>query len=86
VSQILATRSIPENKKLLELIEQHAANTQCEAQIMVADHKYGTQALLKDAFAAHMVLVRARIQRLWFDEPKSKKIHFSGDKQRITNE
>ena len=47
MSQILATRSIPENKKLLELIEQHAANTQCEAQIMVADHKYGTQALLK---------------------------------------
>jgi DNA mismatch repair ATPase MutL len=55
VSQILATRSIAENKKLLELIEQHAANTQCEAQIMVADHKYGTQPLLKDALAAHMV-------------------------------
>jgi len=34
--------SIAENKKLMELIEQHEKNTQCETQIVVADHKYGT--------------------------------------------
>ena len=34
--------SIAENKKLLELIEQHEANTDTQVQIAVADHKYGT--------------------------------------------
>jgi len=35
--------SIAENKKLLELIEQHEANTGSKAATAVADHKYGTQ-------------------------------------------
>ena len=34
--------SIAENKKLLELIDQHEKNTSCAAQTVVADHKYGT--------------------------------------------
>src|SRR3989440_233642 len=34
--------SIAENKKLLGLIDQHESNTRCQAQIVVADHKYGT--------------------------------------------
>src|SRR5207245_2994854 len=35
--------SIPENKKLLELIEQHEKNTVSHVEVAVADHKYGTQ-------------------------------------------
>lgn len=35
--------SIAENKKLMDLIEQHEANTGCKAETAVADHKYGTQ-------------------------------------------
>jgi transposase len=34
--------SIAENKKLLDLIDQHERNTRCEVQTVVADHKYGT--------------------------------------------
>ena len=34
--------SIAENKKLMELIDQHESNTRCQAEIVVADHKYGT--------------------------------------------
>ena len=34
--------SIAENKKLLELIEQHETNTRHRVEIAVADHKYGT--------------------------------------------
>jgi transposase len=34
--------SIAENKKLMDLLEQHESNTRCAAQIVVADHKYGT--------------------------------------------
>jgi transposase len=35
--------SIAENKKLLDLIDQHESNTRAQVQIVVADHKYGTQ-------------------------------------------
>src|SRR5438067_9091516 len=35
--------SIPENKKLLGLIEQHEKNTVSHVEVAVADHKYGTQ-------------------------------------------
>ena len=34
--------SIAENKKLMELIDQHESNTRCQVQTVVADHKYGT--------------------------------------------
>lgn len=34
--------SIAENKKLLDVVQQHERNTQCSAKIVVADHKYGT--------------------------------------------
>src|SRR5437016_7370663 len=34
--------SIAENKKLLELLDQHESNTRCQAQIIIADAKYGT--------------------------------------------
>ena len=34
--------SIAENKKLLDLIDQHENNTRCQVQTVVADHKYGT--------------------------------------------
>ncbi len=34
--------SIAENKKLIELIEQHEANTAHKVETAVADHKYGT--------------------------------------------
>ncbi len=34
--------SVAENKKLLSLIDQHESNTRCQAQTVVADHKYGT--------------------------------------------
>ena len=34
--------SIAENKKLLDLIDQHESNTRYQAQTVVADHKYGT--------------------------------------------
>ena len=34
--------SIAENKKLMELIDQHENNTRCQVQTVVADHKYGT--------------------------------------------
>src|SRR5437870_2340976 len=35
--------SIAENKKLMELIEQHEKNTVSHVEVAVADHKYGTQ-------------------------------------------
>src|SRR6266700_8296566 len=34
--------SIAENKKLVELIDQHEKNTRCAVKTVVADHKYGT--------------------------------------------
>ncbi len=34
--------SIAENKKLLDLIDQHEKNTRYQVQTVVADHKYGT--------------------------------------------
>lgn len=34
--------SIAENKKLMGLVQQHQDNTQCSLQVVVADHKYGT--------------------------------------------
>src|SRR5438552_9954940 len=34
--------SIAENKKLMELIDQHEKNTRCPVRTVVADHKYGT--------------------------------------------
>jgi transposase len=34
--------SIAENKKLMDLIDQHESNIQCQVQTAVADHKYGT--------------------------------------------
>ena len=34
--------SIPENKKLMELVAQHEKNTDCPTQTVIADHKYGT--------------------------------------------
>jgi transposase len=34
--------TIAENKKLMDLVEQHGQNTQQAAQVVVADHKYGT--------------------------------------------
>jgi transposase len=35
--------SVTENRKLLDLIEQHELNTGNKAETVVADHKYGTQ-------------------------------------------
>ena len=35
--------SIAENKKLMDLVEQHEQNTQCQTKVVVADHKYGTR-------------------------------------------
>ncbi|HZD09471.1 MAG TPA: transposase, partial [Candidatus Limnocylindrales bacterium] len=34
--------AIAENKKLTGLLDQHENNTRCQAQIVIADHKYGT--------------------------------------------
>jgi hypothetical protein len=34
--------AIAENKKLMGLVVQHEKNTQCQTQIVVADHQYGT--------------------------------------------
>jgi Transposase DDE domain len=34
--------SIAENKKLIELLDQHESNTPYQAQIVIADAKYGT--------------------------------------------
>ena len=34
--------SIAENKKLMDLLDQHQSNTRCQAEIVVADQKYGT--------------------------------------------
>ena len=35
--------SIAENKKLMDLVQQHQQNTQQQPKVIVADHKYGTQ-------------------------------------------
>src|SRR5438105_4495186 len=35
--------SIAENKKLMDLVQQHEHNTQCQPKVVVADHKYGTR-------------------------------------------
>jgi len=34
--------SIAENKKLMDLVDQHEKNTRCQVENVVADHKYGT--------------------------------------------
>ena len=34
--------AIAENQKLMSLVAQHEKNTQCQTQIVVADHQYGT--------------------------------------------
>ena len=34
--------SIAENRKLMDLLDQHENNTRCQVQIVIADHKYGT--------------------------------------------
>jgi hypothetical protein len=34
--------SIAENKKLMDLLDQHQKNTRCQVKTVVADHKYGT--------------------------------------------
>jgi len=34
--------SIPENKKLMDVVQQHERNTQLRAHTVIADHKYGT--------------------------------------------
>jgi transposase len=34
--------SIAENKRLMGLLDQHENNVQCQARIVIADHKYGT--------------------------------------------
>src|SRR6266705_566809 len=50
--------SIPENKKLLGLIEQHEKNTGSKVEVAIADHKYGTQenyvACAERGTASHM--------------------------------
>jgi transposase len=50
--------SIPENRKLLSLIEQHEKNTGSKVEVAVADHKYGTQenyvACAERGTASHM--------------------------------
>jgi hypothetical protein len=61
--------SIAENKKLLDLIDQHENNTRCQAQTVVADHKYGTTenyvACQARGITTHMgdALSKARAQR-----------------------
>ena len=34
--------SIAENKKLMDLVQEHQQNTGCQPKVVVADHKYGT--------------------------------------------
>jgi transposase len=50
--------SIAENRKLLDLIDQHQKNTRCQVQTVVADHKYGTNenyvACQERGIATHM--------------------------------
>jgi transposase len=50
--------SIPENRKLLGLIEQHEKNAGSKVKVAVADHKYGTQenyvACAERGTASHM--------------------------------
>lgn len=61
--------SIAENKRLMELLDQHENNTRCAAQIVVADHKYGTTenyvACQERAITTHMgdALYKARVAR-----------------------
>jgi transposase len=61
--------SIAENKKLMELLDQHEKNTRCQAQIVIADAKYGTTenyvACQERGMTAHMgdALLRARAGR-----------------------
>lgn len=68
---ITATESTPgsiaENKKLMELVEQHERNTGCAAQTVVADHKYGTSenyvACQERGISTHMGDAFAKSQR-----------------------
>jgi hypothetical protein len=61
--------SIAENKKLMELLDQHEKNTRCQAQIVIADAKYGTTenyvACQERGMRTHMgdALLRARAGR-----------------------
>ena len=59
--------SIAENKKLMELIDQHEKNTRCQVQTVVADHKYGTNenyvACQERAITTHMGDVASKVHR-----------------------
>ena len=61
--------SIAENKKLMELLDQHQSNTRCQAQIVIADAKYGTSenyvACQERGITTHMgdTLFKARAAR-----------------------
>ncbi len=70
--------SIAENKKLLDLVDQHEKNTRCAVQTAVADRKYGTNenyvACQQRGIATHMgelatkALSKARQQGIFDDE------------------
>ena len=59
--------SIAENKKLLEVVQQHERNTHLPAQTVVADHKYGTAenyvAGQQNGWTTHMGDVLGKQQR-----------------------
>jgi transposase len=59
--------SIAENKKLMDLVDQHEKNTRCQVQTVVADHKYGTNenyvACQERAISTHMGDVASKAHR-----------------------
>ena len=59
--------AIGENQKLIDLVAQHEKNTQCQAQIVVADHQYGTNenfvACQERGITTHMGDAASKVRR-----------------------
>ena len=59
--------AIAENKKLMGLVAQHEKNTQCQTQIVVADHQYGTSenfvACQERGITTHMGDAASKVRR-----------------------
>jgi transposase/chorismate mutase len=59
--------AIAENQKLMSLVAQHEKNTQCQTQIVIADHQYGTSenfvACQERGITTHMGDVASKVRR-----------------------
>ena len=58
---------VPENQKLMDLVQQHESNTECEVRVVVADAQYGTNenfaACQQQQIRSHMKDLRSTLKQ-----------------------